>query len=215
MPGVSVVLEAVEWLRLQGAWTLPLSFMLFVVSNVALVPAGLLTVGLGFVYGFGPGFFVAWLARPSAGVVACVLCRTVLRGRVQAWADQRPLVAALDRALSGGGVRVIMLLRLSPLISSTLVNWLLGLTRVRLRDFALGSALGVLPGTLVYAYIGSGLKQASEIVAEHDAQPHQRALFWLGLLATLAVVFVISRLARRELLRELESTRAAAISARQ
>jgi uncharacterized membrane protein YdjX (TVP38/TMEM64 family) len=123
---------------------------------------------------------------------------------VQKWADQHPIVSAVDRALSHGGVRVIALLRLSPLISSTIVNWVLGVTRVTLRDFAIGSMLGVLPGTLAYVYIGSGLKKASEIGMEREPDPVQRALFWGGLVATLAVVWVVSKLAKRELLKELK-----------
>jgi uncharacterized membrane protein YdjX (TVP38/TMEM64 family) len=88
-------------------------------------------------------------------------------------------------------------------ISSTIVNWALGVTRVTLRDFVVGSALGVLPSTLAYAYIGSGLSKASEIVAERGSTPFQKALFWFGLGATVLCVAVVSRLAKRELLREL------------
>lgn len=195
--------STVEWLRSQGPETLPLAFVVFVLANAALVPASVLTISLGFVYGFLPGFLTAALARPSAGLLACVACRWLLRGRVQPWADGMPIVAAVDRALSSGGVRVIALLRLSPLISSTIVNWVLGVTRVSLRDFAIGSALGVIPGTLAYAYIGSGLKAAAEITTEHDGGPAEKVLFWAGLLATLAVVHVVGKLAKRELTRAL------------
>lgn len=200
------IVTAAEWLRAQGPGMLPVAFLFFVVTNAALVPASVLSVALGFVYGFVPGFMVAALARPSAGLLACVLSRSVLRSYVQGWADRHVLVAAVDRALSRGGMRVIVLLRLSPIISSTVVNWALGVTRVSLRDFTLGTALGIVPSTLAYAYIGSGLKAASEIIAERAPDPIQTMLFWFGLAATLGCVVVVSRLARRELLGEIASS---------
>jgi uncharacterized membrane protein YdjX (TVP38/TMEM64 family) len=176
--------HAVEWLRAQGPATLPLAFLVFVLANAAMAPASVLTVALGFVYGFVPGFLVAVLARPSAGIVACMVGRTLLRTRVQAVADRYPVFTAVDRALSSGGMRVIVLLRLSPLISSTVVNWLLGLTRVTLRDFAIGSALGIIPSTLAYTYLGSGLSAAREIFSERKEDPFHTALLVLGLIAT-------------------------------
>jgi uncharacterized membrane protein YdjX (TVP38/TMEM64 family) len=202
----SALIGAVDWLRMQGPASLPLAFAVFVVANAALVPASALCVALGFVYGFWPGFAVAALARPSAAALACLLARKVARAHVQGWADRRPALLAIDRALAGGGLRIIVLLRLSPLISSTVVNWLLGVTRVSYRDFLLGSALGVLPGTLAYAYIGSGLEAARQIVADRPEAAYQRWLFWAGMAATLACVAVVSRLARRELQRVLTQT---------
>ena len=97
-------------------------------------------------------------------------------------------------------VAIVFLLRLSPAVPFTLLNYLLGLTRVRFRDFVIAS-VGMLPGTLLYVYYG---KLAGDVAAAAGgaATPHgtaHYAVLGLGLVATIAVTVLITRLARRAL----------------
>jgi uncharacterized membrane protein YdjX (TVP38/TMEM64 family) len=89
------------------------------------------------------------------------------------------------------------LLRLSPLVPFNLLNYALGLSPVRLRDYVLASWLGMMPGTLLYVYLGT-------LAGELGTGPRERTVFeWiflgLGLLATLAVTLLSARIARRAL----------------
>lgn len=108
---------------------------------------------------------------------------------------------AVDRAVGREGFKIVALLRLSPLFPFTIGNYALGLTRVRLRDYVLASWIGMLPGTVLYVYLGSLLTSATDLArgAPTQASPATRLLYWGGLVATALVVWLITRTARRSL----------------
>ncbi|MBY0401286.1 VTT domain-containing protein, partial [Myxococcota bacterium] len=108
--------------------------------------------------------------------------------------------AAIDRAIGEEGRRIVFLLRLSPVFPFNLLNYALGLTRVRLADYLVAS-LGMLPGTALYVYAG---KLGGDVVAAAAGAGAERgladwALLAIGLAATVAVTLQITRIARRAL----------------
>jgi len=106
-----------------------------------------------------------WRARAAAGVVHCaVLCVTADRHthptyknptQVVDWAEQNPKFKAIDAAIADEGLKIVVLLRLSPLLPLSLSNYLYGLTSLELRPYVLGSWLGMLPGTFLYVQTGA------------------------------------------------------------
>jgi uncharacterized membrane protein YdjX (TVP38/TMEM64 family) len=114
---------------------------------------------------------------------------------------QNPRVAAIDAAVGQSGLKIVLLLRLSPLFPFNILNYTLGLTRVRLRDFVLGSWIGMLPATVLYVYIGSLITSASKLAS--GTRPSSgvagHALLVAGLVATVAVIVVFTRIARKAL----------------
>jgi uncharacterized membrane protein YdjX (TVP38/TMEM64 family) len=117
-----------------------------------------------------------------------------------------PRFAAIDRAIGREGRKIVFLLRLSPVFPFVLLNYALGLTRVRLRDYAV-AALGMLPGTLLYVYYGKLAGDVATLAAD-GTETERGAGYWtlmaLGLLATIAVTTVVTRTARRALQQDLE-----------
>ena len=108
--------------------------------------------------------------------------------------------AAIDRAVGAQGRKIVFLLRLSPVFPFTLLNYALGLTRVRFADYVLAS-VGMLPGTLLYVYYG---KLAGDVAALAGVAPVQKgagyyAVLILGLVATVLVTIVVTRTARKAL----------------
>jgi uncharacterized membrane protein YdjX (TVP38/TMEM64 family) len=111
-----------------------------------------------------------------------------------------PRFAAIDAAIEHQGLKVVLLLRLSPVFPFSVLNYALGLTGVRLRDYVLGSFLGMLPGTILYVYLGSLVTTAAALGGGGGPSTSgQRALYWAGLGATLIVTVLMTRLARRAL----------------
>ncbi len=115
-------------------------------------------------------------------------------------AARDPRFRAIDRAIAADGRRIVFLLRLSPAVPFTLLNYLLGLTRVRFADFVVASA-GMLPGTALYVYTG---KVAGDLAAAAGGQAPARgaghyAVLALGLAATVLVTARVTRIARRAL----------------
>jgi uncharacterized membrane protein YdjX (TVP38/TMEM64 family) len=116
--------------------------------------------------------------------------------------EGRASFAAIDRAVANEGWNIVFLTRLSPVFPCTLLNYAFGLTRVSLRDYVLASWIGMMPGTVMYVYLGSLVRAG---VADHERTPTEWALYGTGLLATVAVVVIVTRIARRALARQTTS----------
>src|SRR5206468_12667832 len=111
-----------------------------------------------------------------------------------------PRFAAIDRAIGREGLKIVLLVRLSPIFPFTLLNYALGLTRVAVRDYVVGSLIGMLPGTLMYVYLGSLVTSLTELAAGRPSGGALQPAFYLGgLVATVAVALYVSRFARRAL----------------
>ncbi len=128
-----------------------------------------------------------------------------MREKVARWAEANPKFAALDRAIGQNGFKMVFLSRLSPAFPFTLLNYLLGLTTVRASSYALANLLGMLPGTFLYVYIGATAREALAGGAADETGALQLALKIVGLLATFAVVFIVTRAARKAMAEAEES----------
>lgn len=191
-------LALISWSRGAGLLGALVFALAYVLSTVLLLPGSMLTLGAGFAWGPVVGVAIVSPASVLAATAAFVLGRTLLRGRVErrVLGDQR--FAAIDRAVGENGFRLVLLLRLSPVLPFNLLNYALALTRVSLRDYVMGSAIGMFPATVLYVYLGSVLTNGSELLAGKPlgASPAGTALYWMGLAATLAVVVFITRASR-------------------
>lgn len=197
--GVDTVGELVTWMRDAGASGVLVYALVYAAAAVCLLPGSVLMIGAGVAYGPIWGTLIASPVSALAATAAFLVGRTVARGRVAAWAARDPRFAAIDAAVGDQGLELVILVRLSPLIPFNVLNYALGLTRVRTRDYALGSLIGMLPVTFLYVYAGSlvgDLAMASGAEAGHPWQP---LVSGLGLAATLAVTIYVSRLAKRAL----------------
>ncbi|MGE4054359.1 MAG: TVP38/TMEM64 family protein [Vicinamibacterales bacterium] len=189
----------VEWVRDAGAVGVAVYAAAYIAATVLLVPGTVLTLGAGMVYGPVFGTLLVSPVSVAAATTAFVLGRTVARKWVNERIGGHPRFAAVDAAIEHEGLQIVLLLRLSPLFPFNLLNYALGLTRVRLEHFVLGSFLGMLPGTILRVYIGSLAATAASLDAGHPTNTLQQALYWIGLGATIAATVVITRMARRYL----------------
>ena len=128
------------------------------------------------------------------------LGRTLARGLVEKRLAGNSRFNALDQAVAAGGFKIVLLTRLSPLFPFTLLNYAFGLTKVRFRDYVLASWIGMLPGTVMYVYLGSTVKELADVAAgKVEGGPARLVLFFVGLAATVVVTVYVTRLARRAL----------------
>jgi uncharacterized membrane protein YdjX (TVP38/TMEM64 family) len=147
------------------------------------------------------------IAATLGASLAFFVARYVARPWVERRIAANPGFAAIDRAIAAQGRRIVFLLRLSPAFPFNLLNYALGLTRVRFAD-ALVASIGMLPGTLLYVYYG---KLAGEVAALAAGAPVARgpgyyAVLGLGLVATLLVTTIVARTASRALREATEPT---------
>lgn len=203
-----------DWLGHLLAWidahreTAWLTFVAaYILACVLLLPGLILTLAAGAIFGFFQGIAVASLASVAGATAAFLIGRTSARDWVRQKAESLPRFRALDRAIARRGFLIVMLTRLSPLFPFNLLNYAYGLTAVPVRDYVLASWLGMLPGTVLYVYLGSATSSLTQIATgEVQSGRGGRVLFFVGLIATAAGAMLIARTASRSLARELRNT---------
>jgi uncharacterized membrane protein YdjX (TVP38/TMEM64 family) len=179
----------------------PVVFVLgYAVATVAFVPGSLLTLAGGAIFGLAEGTVIVFIGASLGAIAAFLVSRYVARAAIERRLGAHPRFAALDRAIAQEGRKIVFLLRLSPVFPFVFLNYALGLTRVRLADYAL-ACFGMLPGTLLYVYYGKVVGDVAALAA--GAAPQRGTAHYvvlgLGLLATLVVTTVVTRIASRAL----------------
>ncbi|HET9332168.1 MAG TPA: TVP38/TMEM64 family protein [Gemmatimonadota bacterium] len=188
------------WIGERGPWAGAILGLAWIPSAVLLVPGTILTLGTGFLLGLGRGLAVVSLGSTVGATAAFLVGRYLGRDWVRRRIGERRAFEGIDRAIEAEGLKVVLLLRLSPLVPFNALNYALALTGVRLRDYVLGSWVGMLPGTLLYVWLGAGARSLAAIAAGTAEHPGPwLLLFGAGLAATALAVFLVARAARRAL----------------
>src|SRR5688572_7494749 len=189
---------ALEWIEGLGPWGLIVFVVLYVTAAVLLLPAFILTLGAGAVFGVAYGFVAVWVGATLGATAAFLIGRYLARGWVARRIEANPKFAAIDEAVAREGWKIVGLTRMSPAFPYVLLNYALSLTRVSARDFVLATAVGMIPGIAMYVYIGS-LAGALAGADERARTPAEWALYAVGLLAAVAVAVYVTRVARAAL----------------
>lgn len=194
----------VEWVQGLGNWGAVAFVLGYAVAVVAFVPGSLLTLVGGAIFGLFWGTVLVFAGATAGSALAFLIARYLARPAVERRLGRDERLQRIDRAVEAQGLKVVLLLRLSPVFPFTLLNYALGVTRVRARDYLLAS-VGMLPGTLLYVYYG---KAAGDIATLLSSGPQQGSGYYvvlgIGLAATLAVTVLVTRMARRALAKETE-----------
>lgn len=193
-----------EWVKSLGAWGPAVFIGGYALAAVLLMPCFLLTLTAGALWGLGFGVLYVMLGASLGAIVAFICARYLVRGLVQVYVDRHPRMAAVDRAVESEGLRLVFLLRLSPVVPYVLLNYVLGVSRLRFRDFA-GGLAGMLPIIAMYVYAG---KVAGDLAAlfSGDARP-KGAAYWamltFGLITTIVASVLVARTAAKSVQREM------------
>ncbi len=197
------VTSALEWVRGQGAWAPLLFIAVYVVACVLFVPGSLITLGGGALFGWWWGTVYVFAGALGGATVSFLLGRFVARDWVTRRLESQPRFRALDQAVGREGWKIVLLTRLSPGFPFTLLNYAYGVTRVSLRDYVFASAVGMLPGTILYVYLGTVAGDLSRLGQSRTRSTAEWALLAAGLLVTVLLTFYLARLAREALGRRL------------
>src|SRR5205814_6164694 len=111
--------------------------------------------------------------------------------------------ATIDRAVADEGWKIVLLPRLSPVFPFTLLNYAFGLTHVKLSHYILAPWLGMIPGTVMYVYLGSLVNVGA---GHRQRTTGEWVLYGVGLLATVTVAVFVTRLAKKALRKQYSST---------
>jgi uncharacterized membrane protein YdjX (TVP38/TMEM64 family) len=197
--------DAGKWLRPvltrvedMGPWAALWFAVIYVTATLLLVPGSALTLGAGALFGLVRGSILVSLAATLAAAAAFLIGKRVARDWVARTMESRPGFRSLVQAVTDEGWKLVLLTRLSPVFPYTLLNYAFGLTPVKFTHYLIASWIGMMPGTVIYVWLGS-LARAGARAGERT--PAQWTLSGLGLAATIAVTILITRIARKAMAR--------------
>jgi uncharacterized membrane protein YdjX (TVP38/TMEM64 family) len=161
-----------------------IGFILIYTAQTALsLPgAAILTLAGGTIFGALMGTVWVNIGATTGALLAFLLARTLLRDWVLKRFGQRML--SLDQGLNENGLSYLLFLRLVPLFPFFLVNLACGVTGLSIKTYLIGTMIGILPGSFVYANAGASLASIESI----GQVASMRVLVSLALLGLFALI---------------------------
>lgn len=189
-----------NWVETFGIWGPVVFAFAYIVASLVFFPGSLMTMAAGFTFGPLIGTITVSIGATLGATAAFLAGRTIARPLVEQWVSEHPRFRSLDHAVAERGFLIVLLTRLSPVFPFTLLNYAFGLTKVRLWQYVLASWIGMLPGGVMYIYIGSTIQHVSDLLTGHrQTTVGEQVLFFSGLAVTVLVTILVTRLATRAL----------------
>lgn len=169
-----------DWIDGFGAIAPIVFIVIYVVATVAFLPGAPLSLLAGLV--FGPVWGTLWtlLGATVGATLAFLLGRYAARGLVESWTKDNERIRRLDEGVEKHGWRMLLVTRLVPLFPFNLQNYAYGLTKIGFGTYVPLTALGILPGVVVYTFAGGSLASAREDLT--------KTFVYLGLAAVFFVL---------------------------
>ncbi|XP_027332648.1 uncharacterized protein LOC113847627 isoform X2 [Abrus precatorius] len=135
----------------------------YVPLTILAVPAAVLTLGGGYLFGLVVGFVADSIGSTIGAVAAFLLGRTIGKSLVVSWLKDYPQFRLVTIAIQRSGFKIVLLLRLAPFVPFNMLNYFLSVTPVPLGVYTLTSWLGMMPITLALVYVGTTFKDLSDV----------------------------------------------------
>ena len=194
------LVSLIEWINGLGAIA-PIIFILaYIAITIAFLPASIFTLGAGFVFGVVKGSILVFIGAMLGATAAFLIGRFVARDWIAKKVAGNQFFSALDNAIAQEGLKLIFLIRLSPAFPFNLLNYALGLTKVSLPSYVLGTT-GIIPGTIMYVYLGSLVNDLATLGT--GEAPSNPVIDWtikiLIFVTVVAISLYIAKIARTAL----------------
>lgn len=200
--------SALLWIKDLGSVGVFAYMVIYNLATIFFIPGSLLTLGGGAIYGVFWGSVYVFVAATIGATLAFLIGRYVTRHWVEHQIEGNRKFKAIEDAVAEEGLKIVLLTRLSPIFPFNLLNYAFGVTRVSLKDYVLGS-IGMIPGTVMYVYIGSLAGDIATIGSRQTLSPEAQTAQWairiVGFIATAAVTIYVTRLARKALAQSVGS----------
>lgn len=198
-----IVNDALTWIAQLGPWGAIAFILIYNLTTVLFIPGSLLTLGGGVIFGVFWGSLYVFIAATMGASFAFLIGRYLTRDWVAKKIADRPQFQAIDNAVAKEGFKIVLLTRLSPVFPFNLLNYAFGITKVSLKDYILGS-IGMIPGTIMYVYIGSlasdiAMIGAGNVPTNAQAETAKWTIRIVGFIATVAVTIYITHIAKKAL----------------
>ncbi len=200
-----LLIQALNWISSLGIWGVFAFIAIYAIATVLFIPGSLLTLGAGVLFGVVFGSIYVSIGSIIGATLAFLIGRYFARDWVDKKLETQPKFKAIDRAIAKEGWKIVGLLRLAPIFPFILLNYGLGVTQVSLKDYFFASWIGMIPGTIMYVYLGSLAGNLATLGSSgQQSSPVQWIIRIIGLLATVAVTVYVTKVAQKALASQIE-----------
>jgi len=173
--------------------------LIYILATIAFIPGSALTLGAGTLFGVIWGSIYVFIGATLGAIAAFLIGRYLARDWIGKKIEGNQQFVAIDRAVAHDGFKIVLLTRLSPVFPFNLLNYAFGITGVGLKEYAIAS-IGMIPGTVMYVYIGSfagDLARIGSSVPQSPSLTWQWAIRIIGLIATVLVTLYVTNISRK------------------
>ncbi|XP_059632560.1 uncharacterized protein LOC132275165 [Cornus florida] len=201
LPIEKILKDFLLWIEHDlGPWGPLVLAISYIPLTVLAVPASVLTLGGGYLFGLPVGFVADSFGATIGAAAAFFIGRTIGRSFVISKLKNYPQFQAVAIAIQRSGFKIVLLLRLVPLLPFNMMNYLLSVTPVPIGEYVLASWLGMMPITLVLVYVGTTLKDLSDVTHGWNEFSKSRwAFIGLGLVVSVVLMVCVTRVAKAAL----------------
>ncbi|RZC93969.1 hypothetical protein C5167_016663 [Papaver somniferum] len=201
LPVEKILKDFLYWIEHNlGAWGPLVLAVAYIPLTVLAVPASVLTLGGGYLFGLPVGFVADSLGATLGATAAFLLGRTIGRSYVISKLKDYPKFQAVAIAIQRSGFKIVLLLRLVPLLPFNMLNYLLSVTPVSIWEYMLASWLGMMPITFALVYVGTTLKDLSDVThGWGEITPTRWVVIIGGFVISVVLMVCVTKVAKASL----------------
>lgn len=140
-----------DFIHSFGAWAPIMYLLVYIIATILVVPGTLLTLVGALLFGTWLGTLYTVIGATIGAVAAFHVARFGGRGIVEKLLKGK--LIAFDEEIEKNGFKIVFFFRLVPIFPFSVINYALGITKVRMKDYTAATFLGMIPGTFVYTYL--------------------------------------------------------------
>ena len=137
--------------------------VIYIFIVLLILPASWLSIAAGYLYGTYLGSVIVFISAFIGASISFFISKRFLSKKVLDMINKYPKLSLLENIIQKGGLKLIVLTRLSPLFPFSILNYFYGLNNITYKDFSI-SLICIIPGTFLYCSVGSLLNDLSDIV---------------------------------------------------
>ncbi|KAG7353338.1 SNARE associated golgi protein [Nitzschia inconspicua] len=196
-----------QWIEENPGAGVVAFILVYFVATIVFIPGSILTLGAGFVFSasFGSlgvgillGTMSVFIGASGGAIVSFLLGRYLFRDSVGKLSKKYSVFEALDKGLAEKGLRIMVLLRLSPIIPFNAINYVAAVTAISFRSYVL-AMFAIIPGTLLYVFLGASTGSIADSASGGDNLTVTIVVVVVGLIFGVIAVGLTSYYARKEL----------------
>ncbi|XP_010938771.1 uncharacterized protein [Elaeis guineensis] len=201
LPMEKILKDFLVWIKENlGPWGPLVLAVAYIPLTVLAVPASILTLGGGYLFGLPVGFIADSIGATIGATAAFVLGRTIGRHYVISRLKDYPKFQAVAIAIQRSGFKIVLLLRLVPLLPFNMLNYLLSVTPVGIGEYMMASWLGMMPITLALVYVGTTLKDLADVThGWSEVSTTRWVLIISGFLISAILMVCVTKVAKSSL----------------